>query len=245
MNNTVSVISPAYNAEKYLKKLVDCVANQSMEVLEHIIIDDGSTDNTLKVLKTLEKEYAHLKIITQNNSGAGVARNKGIELAKGKYIAFLDADDIWAKNKLSEQISFMDESNTNFSYGNYFEVDDESKNILVERMTPNYLEYNDLLVSCPIGCLTVAYNQDKLGKLYMPEIRRGQDWALWLKITKEGVVARRYSGTLAYYTVAKGSLSKNKFKKAFNMYRIYRLQQLGFFQSLYYLFCFINSKLRK
>lgn len=245
MNNLVSVISPTYNSEKHLKKLVDCVSNQSIKVLEHIIIDDGSTDNTLNALRRLEKEYSHVKVISQDNQGAGVARNKGITIAKGKYIAFLDADDVWAEDKLKTQIEFMENANISFSYGDYFEIDDDTGDIIYERRTPDNLTYIDLLKSCPIGCLTVAFNQSKLGKLYMPSIRRGQDWALWLLITKQGVVAHRYPGTFASYAVVKGSLSKNKIKKAFNMYKIYRLQNLGYFQSLYYLLCFTISKLRK
>jgi glycosyltransferase involved in cell wall biosynthesis len=245
MNNLVSVISPAYNSEKHLKKLIDCVANQSIAVLEHIIIDDGSTDNTLNVLRSLEKEYSHVKVISQDNQGAGVARNKGIAIAKGKYIAFLDSDDAWAEDKLKAQIEFMESADISFSYGDYFEVDDESGDVINERHTPARLTYTDLLKNCPIGCLTAAFNQEKLGKLYMPPIRRGQDWALWLMITKPGVLAYRYPGTFASYSVVKGSLSKNKLKKACNMYKIYRLQNLGYFQSLYYLLCFTFSKLRK
>lgn len=245
MNNLVSVISPAYNSEKYIKKLVDYVSNQSIKVLEHIIIDDGSSDGTLNLLYSLAEKHSHIKVLSQNNQGAGVARNKGISIAKGKYIAFLDSDDVWAEDKLRGQIEFMENANVSFSYGDYFEIDDDTGDVINERHTPNNLTYIDLLKSCPIGCLTVAFNQNKLGKLYMPQIRRGQDWALWLQITKRGVVAYRYPGTFASYTVVKGSLSKNKIKKAFNMFKIYRLQNLGYLQSLYYLLCFTSSKLRK
>ncbi|WP_435235568.1 glycosyltransferase family 2 protein [Psychromonas sp. PT13] len=245
MNNLVSVISPAYNAEKHLRKLVECVASQSIRVLEHIIIDDGSTDDSLRILRSLEKKYPHIKIISQENQGAGVARNKGIAVAQGKYIAFLDSDDVWAEDKLRSQIEFMENENIAFSYGDYYEVDDESGDIIKERRTPEFLTYHDLLKSCPIGCLTVAFNQYELGKLYMPAIRRGQDWALWLQIMKSEITAYRYSGILASYTVVKGSLSKNKVKKAFNMYKIYRSQNLSYFQSIYYLLCFTFAKLRK
>jgi len=245
MNNLVSVISPAYNSAKHLIKLIESVANQSMKVLEHIIIDDGSTDNSLCILRSIEKQYSHVKIISQENQGAGVARNKGISIAKGKYIAFLDSDDLWEEDKLKTQIKFMEENSIAFSYGNYFEVDDDTGCILQERQTPECLEYKGLLKKCPIGCLTAVYNQERLGKIYMPAIRRGQDWALWLEITKRGEIAHRYPGTLASYTVIKGSLSKNKFKKAFNMYKIYRLQNLNYVHSLYYLLCFTFSKLRK
>jgi len=245
MDNLVSVISPAHNNERHLENLIYCVYNQSIRVLEHIIIDDGSTDNTLQKLLTLQKKYPHIKVITQHNQGAGIARNKGILAARGKYIAFLDSDDIWFKDKLKSQIQFMEKNEISFSYGNYIEIDGETKKRLNVRKTPANLTYKNLLKSCPIGCLTVAFNQKKLGKLYMPPIKRGQDWALWLQICEQGEIAYRYPGTFASYTVIKGSLSKNKIKKTFDIYKIYRSQNLNSCQSLYYLLFFIFSKLRK
>lgn len=246
LDNLVSVVSPAYNADKYIEKLIDCVASQSVRVLEHIIINDGSTDETLEVLNRLAKENPHVKVVSQKNQGAGEARNKGIKQSKGKYIAFLDADDFWLSDKLERQLSFMEENSAIFTYGDYTEIEERTGRELSIRTPPEELTYRDLLPGCPIGCLTAAYNQEALGKIYMPDIRRGQDWGLWLAITRNGVVAKRYPGNLARYSLIKGSLSKNKLKKALDVFRIYRQEErLGLFRSLIYLACFALSVLRK
>ena len=246
LDNLVSVISPAYNAEKCILNLIECVNKQTINVLEHIVVDDGSSDNTLELLISLATQYPHLKVISQKNQGAGPARNRGIRLAKGRYIAFLDADDIWLKSKLETQISFMESNHVEFSYGDYIEVDEEEHTALKTRITPTKLAYQDLLKGCPIGCLTVAYNQELLGKKYMPNIRRGQDWGLWLLITRNGVEAHKYPGELAHYVISLGSLSKNKFKKSFDILKIYREEEgLSFLSSAYYFICHLVSRLRK
>jgi teichuronic acid biosynthesis glycosyltransferase TuaG len=124
LNDLVTVISPAYNSEKYILRLVECVQNQSLKALEHIIIDDGSSDNTFLILHELASKYQNIIVISQKNKGAGAARNEGIKIAKGKYIAFLDSDDFWENTKLEFQISFMEANVFSFSYGAYSVVDD-------------------------------------------------------------------------------------------------------------------------
>ena len=245
MKHLVSVVSPAFNSRKHVQRLVECVSEQTTGALEHIIVDDGSTDDTLDRLRSLELEYPHVKVVTQQNQGAGIARNRGISLARGKYISFLDSDDQWAADKLAAQIDFMEEEGVAFSYGDYFEVDGDSGTVINERHAPEELTHKDLLSSCPIGCLTAAYNQQELGKQYMPAVRRGQDWALWLSITKLGVVARRYPGTKASYTIEKHSLSRKKFRKMIDMLKIYRMQGLGIARSLYHLALHSVHRLRK
>jgi len=246
LDNLVSVISPAYNAEKCILNLIECVNNQTINVLEHIVIDDGSSDATLELLMSLANQYPHLKVISQKNQGAGPARNKGISLAKGRYIAFLDADDIWLESKLEAQISFMEKNQVEFSYGDYVEVNEGGHTILTKRRTPQNLSYRSLLKGCPIGCLTAVYNQELLSKIYMPNVRRGQDWGLWLAITRKGVEAHKYPGELAHYVVSKGSLSKNKFKKSLDILKIYRKEErLDLISSTYYFICHLAYVLRK
>lgn len=243
---TVSVITPAYNCEKFIRQTVDCVANQTLKVKQHIIINDGSTDNTLAILHRLQTQYPHLLVLNQPNSGAAAARNLGIHHASARYIAFLDSDDSWAPEKLEKQISFMEHNDIVFSYGDYEEIDEDTGEILHKYHLPSSLTYKQLLNGCPIGCLTAAYNQEKLGKRYMPQIRRGQDWALWLAITKDNIVAKRYDGCLAQYRMVNSSLSKNKFKKMFDVLEIYtKEQQLNWFSSAWHLFLHVLYVLRK
>lgn len=232
----VSVITPTYNSKLNLKRVVCSVKSQTVKVLEHIIIDDGSTDGTLDYLNDIGFKNPHLTIISQENLGAGVARNKGIAVAKGKYIVFLDSDDFWHKDKLKSQISFMENRGVLFSYGDYSEIEEGSNKLISIRYTPAKLKYDDLLVGCPIGCLTAGYNQIALGKIFMPSVRRGQDWGLWLAITRKKIIAYRYPGNYADYYISLNSLSRNKCKKALDVFEIYfRFENLGFFKSFYYL----------
>jgi glycosyltransferase involved in cell wall biosynthesis len=236
LDHLVSVITPVFNGAAYIQQTVESVANQTIKVLEHVVIDDGSNDETLEILASLKARFPHLVVLTQTNQGAGVARNKGMEYATGKYIAFLDSDDGWSEHKLASQIDFMEKNSVLFSYGDYDEVDEATGKLLMRFSPPEQLSYADLLNGCPIGCLTAAYNQQALGKCYMPLVRRGQDWGLWLVITRKGVVARKYPGNFARYNSIQSSLSKNKYKKMFDVYQIYSQEQgFGMLRSIYHL----------
>lgn len=217
----VSVVTASCNSASSIERCVRSVHAQTCPPLQHIVVDDGSTDQTLELLSELAREIPHLTVIRQRNQGAGPARNAGIEAAEGRYIAFLDSDDAWFENKLKNQVSFMEEQGSGFSYGDYQVVDGDNGEPIGNFVTPDSLGYDQLLTRCPIGCSTAAYNQDVLGKQYMPSIRRGQDWALWLSLTRRGFAARKYPGCNVVYFKRKGSLSKRKFLKAVDMYRIY------------------------
>lgn len=220
--SSVSVITATYNAAQLLAEAIHSVAAQTLPVGQHIIVDDGSTDGTSELVEQLRRSIPHLVYIRQNHAGAAAARNAGIEAATGKYIAFLDSDDVWQPDKLSIQTSFMEQSGTLLSYGDYFAVGPGGRSI---RRVPTQIRYEDLLLACPIGCLTAAYDQQAIGKVYMPGVRRGQDWGLWLAITRRGVVAEKYPGVAAEYRVRSGSLSSRKVRKAMDMYRIYNEQE--------------------
>jgi glycosyltransferase involved in cell wall biosynthesis len=159
-----------------------------------------------------------------------------IEAAQGRYIAFLDSDDVWLEGKLENQITFMEEQIEIFTYGDYSVVASLNSEPIGHVVTPPRLGYDQLLVRCPIGCSTAAYNQEILGKRFMPAIRRGQDWALWLAITRGGVKAKKYPGCDVIYHKRKGSLSNRKLGKAIDMYRIYTAEEkIGRFFSAYLL----------
>jgi len=245
-NASVSVITPAHNASLLLPKTLAAVADQEFAPLEHIVIDDGSSDGTSELLQELARELPHLRYIRQRRRGAGMARNVGIEAAKGRYIAFLDSDDLWLPRKLELQVGFMEERQCVFSYGDYLVQGKDTDRARVAFRTPSQLTHHDLLRGCPIGCLTAAYNQEALGKAYMPRVARGQDWALWLSMTRDGTLAMRYPGTEAVYHRGRGSLSSNKLSKSLDMYRIYRQQErIGAIRTLGYLASFSIHSLRK
>ena len=229
----VSVITPAYNAAKELHRAIRSVAAQTFPILEHIVVDDGSRDDTRALLESLSRQVPNLVVIHQPHLGAAAARNRGIEAARGRYIAFLDSDDEWLPEKLATQIGFMRETGTLFSYGDYLRCHYESRLTLGAVQTPDCLGHADFLRGCPIGCLTVVYDQEQLGKCYMPPIVRGHDWGLWLSLTRRGVVGRRYPGVEAIYSVRPGSLSAAKLRKAQDIYTIYRTEErLGWLESM-------------
>lgn len=233
----VSVITAAFNSAGVIERNIRSVGSQSLQPKEHIIIDDGSIDDTAAIAEGLRREFPYLRIIRQANGGAARARNAGIEAATGRFVAFLDSDDAWSENKLASQIGFMAANDLLFSYGDYLDIDTTSSAVLGRHEAPERLTYADLLRGCPIGCLTVAFDQAALGKRFMPDVRRGQDWGFWLELTRDGAVGRRYPGCHAYYHRARGSLSAAKFSKAADIYRIYRQQeQFGRARSLYYLY---------
>lgn len=232
----VSVVTASHNSAASIERCVRSVQRQTCVPLQHIVVDDGSNDQTLELLQELEREIRFLTVIRQANRGAGPARNAGIEAAKGRYIAFLDSDDAWLDKKLENQVTFMEERREVFTYGDYAIVNGETGVPIGHFVTPARVAYDQLLTRCPIGCSTVAYNQDDLGKRYMPSIRRGQDWALWLALTRHGVVATRYPGSSVVYYRRKGSLSRKKLTKAIDMYRIYTVEEkIGPFRSAYLL----------
>lgn len=224
-SSTVSVVTPAYNSARNLYSVIDCVLQQDMSICEHIVIDDGSTDQTAELMNHQVSKYSHLVYIRQKQSGVASARNLGIEAATGRYIAFLDSDDLWLNGKLESQVGFMQREQVAFSYGDYAihrRVDDHR---ITEFSSPHVVTYRDLLRGCPIGCLTAAYDQEALGKVYMPLVRRGQDWGLWLALARLGGPARKYPGMHAVYRYGGESLSANKVAKLLDVYSIYRHQE--------------------
>ena len=221
----VSVVTAAFNAGQVIERNIRAVAAQQLLPKEHIIVDDGSVDETVSVVQRLQDEIPHVRLIEQPNRGAGMARNAGIEAADGRYIAFLDSDDLWSEQKLKSQVEFMEKNSAVFTYGEYRSVDAETGADLGIYEAPPELRYPDLLRGCPIGCLTVAYDRAALGKRYMPDVRRGHDWGLWLELTRDGAVATRFPGCHATYYRSKSSLSSAKFQKSMDIFRIYREQE--------------------
>ncbi|GGD16826.1 glycosyltransferase family 2 protein [Hyunsoonleella pacifica] len=219
----VSIITPVFNASSYIAQNIESVKNQTFIDYEHILIDDCSTDNTIEIIEEYIKDDSRIKLVrSKKNGGAGICRNKGIELSSKRFIAFLDSDDYWAPLKLEKQISCMLDNGYVFSCSQYYEFDNISGDTDIHVKCPEKINYKMLLKNGGfIGCLTVVYDTEKFGKRYMPEIRKRQDWALWLKMLREIDFAYGIQEPLAYYRRGNVSLSKNKVelvKHNFNVY---------------------------
>lgn len=234
----VSIITPLYNAEKFIGETIESVISQTYNNWEMLIIDDASKDSSLNISSSYEQKDNRIKVIKNyENLGVIKSRNRGIKKAKGKYIAFLDADDLWKNNKLKKQIKFMEENQIAISYTGYEKINEDGS-FRGKLWTPKRLSYKDSLKGNLMGCLTVVYNIEKIGKKYFKEIKMSEDHLLWLEILKEEVVACGLEESLAQYRVIKNSRSKNKFNAIKTQWKINReIEKLGFFKSLYY---FIN-----
>lgn len=235
MMTVFSVITPLFNCADYLGRTVDSVVAQTFSDWEMIMVDDHSTDNTVELAREYAEKDARIKVIRLGkNCGAAVARNKAIELARGRYIAFLDSDDQWMPHKLETQLRFMQENNVAFSYTAYEKINEQGE-VVGTVNVPDRVSYSDLLKVCSIGCLTAMYDTHRLGKIYMPDIRKRQDLGLWLRILKKERCAYGIQQVLGRYQLRSGSISANKFSAAQYTWRLYRqIENLNFFVASYY-----------
>lgn len=238
MSELISIITPLYNAEKYLKDTIESVINQDYKNWEMIIVDDCSKDGSRLIAEKYIELDKRIKLISlEKNSGVAFARNVGIKSAGGEYIAFLDSDDLWKPNKLSTQLDFMKKNNYSFTFTSYELINDQGIRLNKLIKAPAQLNYKRLLYGNSIGCLTVMLNKSKIGYMEMPVIRH-EDYATWLNIVKNGTTAYGLNENLAFYRKANSSVSSNKFKAAIWTWNLYRKhQRLGFFNSL---ICFIG-----
>jgi len=239
MNNTkelVSIITANYNAQKFIANTIKSVLAQTYQNWEMIIVDDCSRDDSISIIKEYMKLDERIKLIElKQNFGAAIARNRAIEIANGRFIAFLDSDDLWKSDKLEKQINFMLENKYSFTYTNYNLIDEDSIEYGKTFEAPKYVSYNNLLKTCSIGCLTAIYDTQYLGKVYMPVISKRQDYALWLKILKKIDKAYCLEEPLAMYRTRSNSISSNKLKASIYQWKIYReIEQLSMLKSCYY-----------
>lgn len=207
----VSVIMPTFNASKYLADSIESVLNQTYTNLELLITDDCSSDDTRKILKEFAEKDKRVKVeFLKENYGPGIARNRSIERAKGRYIAFCDCDDRWMPEKLEKQIKHMTRKDCALCSSSYL-ICDENDQIIGINISPKVLTLGMMKRDNKLGCLTAIYDIKRLGhKFYMPAIRKRQDWALFLNILKECQICFCLTEPLAYYRQRSHSVSSNK-----------------------------------
>lgn len=245
MNNLVSIITPSYKSERFISETLESVLAQTYQNWEMIIVDDCSPDNANEIIGKYTKKDSRIKLIKlEKNGGPANTRNEGIKQAEGKYIAFLDSDDIWLPTKLEKQISFMEKKQLLLSYSSYHTID-EYGNRINTRNVKEYIDYTDMLKSNHIGNLTGIYDCSELGKVYMDNVGH-EDYTLWLKIMKKVGSAHGIVEPLAEYRIFSSSISANKFKAMSWTWNIYRnVVGLDIFRSSYYFLHYIYYSLKK
>ncbi len=212
MSGLVSVIMPSYNTAEYISASIASVQEQTYTDWELIIVDDCSTDNTDEIVKPFLSDKRIKYIKNETNSGAAVSRNRALREAKGKWIAFLDSDDLWLPMKLERQISFMKNNGYHFSYTNYIEMNEDSVPNGRRITGPKKITKHGMYNYCWPGCLTVMYDAETVGSVQIADIKKNNDYAMWLMICKKAV-CYLLDETLAIYRRNRtGSISSHSVK---------------------------------
>lgn len=233
----VSIITPIYNSESFIQDTIESVMTQSFSDWEMICVDDCSTDNSETIIMEYVQKDSRVQYYKlEKNQGAAKARNKAIELAKGRYIAFLDSDDLWKDYKLERQLDFMKSTDAVLTHTAYDSIDENGKSLNnIIKSKKDTIVYEDMLSKNHLGCLTVIYDAETLGKVYMPNIRMRQDHALWLKIMKMGHSSHYLNEVLSTYRVHKNSMSSSKFRLVTYHWKLLRnIEKLNLLSSFYY-----------
>ncbi len=229
MNETVSVIMPVYNVDRFISETIQSVIDQTYTNWELIIVDDCSTDGTAEIIREYAAKDERIKFLqNEKNSGAAASRNYALRKASGRWIAFLDSDDLWLPRKLEEQIKFMEENDYRFSYTAYEQIDENSMPLNIKVDGPAVLSKRKMFRYCYPGCLTVMYDRSVVGLIQIPDvIANGEnDYAIWLKVIK---ICKCFflNDVLSLYRVRSSSLSHKSslFKLIGNHYRLFRISE--------------------
>lgn len=242
----VSVIMPTYNCGKYIVQSIQSVISQTVNDWEIQIVDDCSTDDTVEVLKPYLEQYPDIHYYRLfHNSGPAAARTEAIRRASGKYLAFLDSDDLWTPDKLERQIGFMEHSGARFSCTAYRQMDTDGNDLHTVMVPPAETDYQKCIrLSNPIGNLTVMYDQEALGKFEVPPIKKRNDFALWLQILKKTDRCYGMENVLGAYRLGRaGSVSHNKLAQAKYHWQLYHeIEGHGVLRSAYEIGCWAFVK---
>lgn len=246
----VSIVVPVYNSEKFIAETIKSVQDQTYANWELLLVNDVSTDKSVEIIKELQKKDKRIKLFNNRvNSGAGPSRNRGIKEAKGQYLAFLDADDLWLKTKLAKQVKFMQKNDCAFSFTGYEFADASGKPNGKKVRVPKTINYKQALKNTIIFTSTVMFDISKLKKsqIQMPDVRRGQDTACWWSVLKLIPSAYGLNEDLSYYRRTPETLSANKYKALKRTWYLYRnVEQINFTKSFYnFTFYSLNAFMRR
>ena len=235
-NVMVSVIMSMYNAAEFITEAINSIIKQHYTDWELIVIDDGSTDASISIVKSFQQQDLRIRLyFSKEHSGLpATLRNLGISMAKGRYIAFLDSDDIWLPSKLAEQIPLFKYPQTAIVYSNYKKINATATKHGRTIVAPSTLDYKKMLLGNAIGNLTGIYDSAKTGTVSIRNIHH-EDYAMWLSILKKGFIAQNTNTVTALYRVHHTSITSNKLKVLPWQWFIYRnIEKISFIRSCYY-----------
>lgn len=246
-NKTVSVITPVYNSARFIASTVESAATQTYKDIEIVLVDDCSKDNSAEIIAELQEKYPNIVYHKQEkNQGAAVARNTALNLANGRYVAFLDSDDLWFPNKIERQLALMQKENCPFCYAAIDFMDEEGNIIKSKRSIKETCDYKYLLHNTIIATSTVVVDRDVMGDFQMPLRRGGQDYATWLMLLRNGVVAKGINDVLSHYRISSNSLSSNKWKSIKQVWEIQtQNEKINRVNAALNVCCFIWNALKK
>lgn len=246
-NDIVSVITPVYNAERFLKTTIKSALNQTYRPMQIVLVDDCSTDSSAGIIHELQKKYPEIIYHLQpKNMGAGVARNAALEIATGRYVAFLDADDIWKPQKTERQLALMNKTKAPLCYTAIEMIDEYGNLTKSKRPVKTEINYKFLLHNTMIATSTVIVDRKITGDFRMPIRRGGQDYATWLMLLRKGNTAVGINEALEQYRVSAGSLSSNKFKSMKQVFEIQTNDEgIGKICAAWNTSCFVVNALKK
>lgn len=208
IKNLVSIITPNYNCAPFIAETIKCIQAQTYQQWELIIVDDHSSDDSLEQIKKFLADSRIRLIVNDSNQGAAISRNKALREAKGEWIAFLDSDDLWLPTKLEKQLDFMQKNNYYFSYTQYREINEDGSSMQTLVSGPNHIGVWKMWAYCWPGCLTIMYNADKVGLIQIADIRKNNDYAMWLQVIRKAD-CHLLREPLSYYRHRHGSISRN------------------------------------
>jgi len=247
MNSLISIITPSYNSKRFIKNTIDSVISQTYQNWEMIIVDDRSTDGSVEYIKNLIQDDDRISIIAlEKNIGAAEARNKALEIAQGKYIAFLDSDDMWIPEKIDRQLGFMKHNNYAFTFTAYVPISEDGSQELRAISVPSEIDYVGYCKNTIIGCLTVMIDKEKTDDFRMPNIKSSHDMALWLLIMKRGFKAYGLNEVLAKYRLVSTSNTAKKYKASMDVWKVYReIEKLSFPKSTWNFMHYVFNAMKK
>lgn len=233
----VSIITPSYNSAPFIAETIKSVLAQTYTHWEMIIVDDCSSDTSCNLIEEYANKDSRIKLLKlERNSGAAVARNKAMEFAQGRYMAFLDSDDLWMSDKLERQLNYMRLHDYAFTCTSYTKIDENGNSLNYIVKTLPRINYNRILLDCPVGNSTVMYDVNKMGKFEVPNIRKRNDDALWLQMLRKEKYLYGMSDVLMKYRLRRNSISSNKFSLIKYHWYLYRhIEHLSLLRSLFHI----------